>query len=49
MLQGRDIRSVREQWRPPVLAVCEPRPGQVRSMRAGYQKLADLTETVRED
>ena len=49
VLQGRDIRRVREEWRPPVLSVCEPRPGAVHSVQEGYARLAELTEIVRED
>jgi xylulokinase len=49
VLKGRDIRSVREEWRPPVVTVCEPRAGNVRSVQSGYQALADLADRVRED
>jgi xylulokinase len=49
VLHGRDVRAVREAWRPPVLAVCEPRAGAVRSIRRGYRALAELSETGRED
>ena len=47
VLQGRDIRLVREEWRPPLLAVCESRPGSVRSAAAGYETLAEMADRLR--
>ncbi len=46
VLRSRDIRAVREEWRPPLLAVCEPRPGSVRSLRAAYDTVAELADQV---
>jgi xylulokinase len=48
VLKQQDIHTVREAWRPPVLAVCPPRSGVVRSVRDSYTTLAGLTESVRE-
>jgi len=49
VLKNRDIRSIREEWRPPVLTICTPRTGDVRDLRAKYQTVTALTEMVRDD
>ena len=49
MLKGRDIRSLREEWRPPVLNICEPRGTLVRDQQPKYHTLTGLTELVREE
>ncbi|MBK8049307.1 MAG: hypothetical protein IPK16_20630 [Anaerolineales bacterium] len=46
VLQNRDIRAMREEWRPAVLSIDHPRNEAVQDLRAKYQVVADVAERV---
>ena len=43
VLAQRDIRHVRDTWRPPVLYTCAPRPATAYDLRPQYQTLSSIT------
>ncbi len=43
VLAGRDIRSVRDEWQPSALHICEPRPSAIADVQPQYQVLGQFT------